>query len=84
MHKFTASNSVTLCVIKMGKAEISLLRLSQAVEEDDWEIIDYEFQEFMKNSKESMKHCPEEIRGNILTIRNNVRTKYIKLQRMEN
>ncbi len=72
-----------ICENKMQQSEDSLLTIYMAVNEEDLEILDTQIPYFMEVSKDAMKHCPESVRDDIVKIRNNVKTEYIKIQKLE-
>lgn len=71
-----------LCLTKMEQAEADLFNIAQASKEEDLEILDVLVPYFLENSKVAMQNCPQKYTAELQRVRNNVKSEYIKLQKL--
>lgn len=71
-----------LCLTKMEQAEDDLFNIAQASKEEDLEILDVLVPYFLENSKVAMQNCPQKYTVELQRVRNNVKSEYIKLQKL--
>ena len=71
-----------LCLTKMEQAEADLFNIAQASKEEDLEILDVLVPYFLENSKVAMQNCPQKYTLELQRVRNNVKSEYIKLQKL--
>lgn len=71
-----------LCLTKMEQAEADLFNIAQASKEEDLEILDVLVPYFLENSKVAMQNCPQKYTVELQRVRNNVKSEYIKLQKL--
>lgn len=71
-----------LCLSKMEQSEADLFNIAQASKEEDLEILDVLVPYFLENSKVAMQNCPQKYTLELQRVRNNVKSEYIKLQKL--
>jgi hypothetical protein len=66
----------------MEQSEADLFNIVQASKEEDLEILDVLVPYFLENSKVAMQNCPQKYTLELQRVRNNVKSEYIKLQKL--